>query len=560
MAKKKRTTELDALFAIVDREAKERKATGRWSDKAAHLRDLLMAAQRHLEQDPSKRKAVRSPRQTGKSTGVMLIVSIRCLEKELAEWVVVCVTRGSARAIYWEPLKQLNKAYELGITFQSQAMEATFSNGSKVRFIGADNISEIEKLRGGRYNGVVIDESKSYPILLLDELIHEVIEPALIAKNGELFIIGTPGDSLRGTFYLATVDEPVLFPGPDGKTPERQSNCLYGTLPQYPAKWSFHRWTSQDNTTRFPDGNGGWYTIWDKVQVIMRENGWTRSTPQAAREYFGDWVPADDKRVYRYRPQLHDYDSRPDKASHLRHRQWGLPDVRGEYKTVLGYDLGTRDGTCAVVWAWNVHTDDLWEVYSEKRVKQVGERFPLSELATWYHDLELTYGPFDVATADAGGLGVLALDTLADDHQVYLEPADKQEKNDAIEVMNDDFDRGRIHIRRNSLLSEELDADRWDLKKLDKNKKVEDATIPNDAADAGLYGHRMARHRKPTARTKDGALPFTPEWFRQRADVEMQAHKDAAKREAEARPDQNQFSAGLFAAMGLQPTLDKEWW
>lgn len=559
MPKKKRTTELDALFAVVEKEARERKATSRWSDKAAGLRDLLMPVQARLEEDKSLRKAVRSPRQVGKSTGVMLIVSIRCLEKEMSEWVVVCLTRGAARSIYWEPLKLLNQSYELGMTFRNQTMEARFPNGSTVRFLGADNISEIEKIRGSRLNGVVIDESKSYPILLLDELIYEAVEPALLAKNGELFIIGTPGDSLRGTFYLATVDEPVTFPGPDGKTVERQSNCLYGQLPQHPAKWSFHRWTAQDNTTRFSDGKGGWFTIWDKVQQIMLDNGWTRKTPQAAREYFGDWVPADDKRVYRYRPQLHDYDSRPDPNSYLRHRQWGLPDLPGEYKTVLGFDLGTRDGTCGVVWAWNVYTDDLWEVYSEKRVRQEGERFPLSELAAWYHELETKYGPFDVATADAGGLGLLALDTLADDHQVYLEPADKSEKNDAIEVMNDDFDRGRIHIRRNSILSDELDSDRWDPKKLDKNKKVEDATIPNDAADAGLYGHRMSRHRKPTARAKDAPTPFSPEWFRQRAASELQEHRDTARKLAERQPD-NQFAAGLFAAMGLEPQLDREWW
>jgi hypothetical protein len=437
-------------------------------------------------------------------------------------------------------------------------MVATFPNGSTIRFVGADNISELEKLRGGRFNGVVIDESKSYPILLLDELIHEVIEPALIAKNGELFLIGTPGDSLRGTFYMATTDEPILFMGPDGKTPTRQSNALYGTMPQYPAKWSFHRWTSQDNTTRFPDGAGGYYTIWDKVQQIMLENGWTRKTPQAAREYFGDWVPADDKRVYRYRPQLHDYDPQPDPTDQRRFRQWGLPDIPGEYKTVLGVDLGTRDGTAFVVWAWNVHTDDLWELYSEKRVKMVGERFPISEIAAWYHETEAKYGPFDVATADPGGLGVLVLDTLADDHQVYLEPADKAEKNDAIEVMNNDFDRGRIHIIRGSVLSDELDSDRWDLKKLDKNKKVEDATIPNDVADGGLYSHRMSRHRKPVARTPESSVPFSPQWFRERQMADLRAKQEQARLDSEQRTNQT-FDA-LFQLAGVQPQLDREWW
>ncbi len=553
---KKQSSTLDALFAVVQRESQVRKATTVWSDKGAALRDLLMPIQSALEADPCKRKAVRSPRQTGKSTGVMLIVSIRCLEKVQSEWVVICVTRKSAKSIYWEPLKRLNDAYELGIEFHNQDLEATFPNGSKIRFFGADNISEIEKLRGGRYDGVVVDESKSYPILLFDELIHEVIEPALMAKNGELILIGTPGDSLRGTFYLATCDEPVVYKTADG-TPLRQSNCRYGQIPVLPFKWSFHRWTLPDNITRFP----GDYTMWDQAQKIMAENGWTRSTPQAAREYFGDWVPADDKRVYRYRPPLHDYDPHPDRNSQKRHVRWGLPDVPGQFKTILGIDLGTRDGTAIVVWAWNVHTNDLWEVYSEKRVRKAarkdnrvrkkrengeepeGERLPLSEIAEWYREVETEFGPFEGQVVDTGGLGVLITDTLADDHQVYLEPAEKNEKNDHVEVMNNDFDRGRIHIRRDSLLSDELDSGRWDPKKLVKNVKKEDPTIPNDAADAGLYSHRWCRHRHSVQRPEEKVKPFTPEWFVQQAQEELAAARSKAQQKAR---DASQ--------------LDRPWW
>lgn len=547
--KKHESTSLDALFAVVHREAQERRSTAKWSDKANTLRDLLMPIQARLEADKSKWKAVRSPRQTGKSTGVMLIVSIRSLEKALSEWVVICLTKQSARSIYWEPLKRVNKDFELGIEFHNQNLEATFPNGSKIRFYGADNISEIEKIRGNRLDGVVVDESKSYPILLFDELIHEVIEPALMAKNGELILIGTPGDSLRGTFYLATTDDPVVFNGPNGQ-PERQSNVLYPNVPQYKAKWSFHRWTLEDNVSRFPDGEGGYYTMWDKAQEIMRQNGWTRKTPQAAREYYGDWVPSDDKRVYRYRPPLHDYDPRPDPLSPHRHVRWGLPDLPGEFKTVMGVDLGTRDGTGIVIWAWNVHTDDLWEVYSEKRVRKAsrknprvrtandrekepeGDRLPLSEIAEWYRELEVEFGPFEGGVADNSGLGEMILETLADDHEVYLEAAEKTQKNDHIEVMNNDFDRGRIHIRRGSILSDELDSDRWDLKKLAKNVKVEDSSIPNDVADGGLYSHRWCRHRRPTAPLFKGPSYGTSEWWAQVARDDLKRAQDNHRKRA----------------------------
>jgi hypothetical protein len=559
MPRKKHTPALlDALFAAVASEAEARRETDQWYEKGELLRGLLMPVQARLENDTSKRKAVRSPRQTGKSTGVMLIVSIRCFETALAEWVVIGVTRKSAKAIYWEPLKQLNQKFELGLEFHNQDLEVTFPNGSKLTFMGADNISELEKIRGRRLNGVVVDESKSFPILLFDELIYEVIEPALLAKNGELILIGTPGDSLRGTFYLSTVDQPVVFNGPDGK-PSRQSNYLYGGVPLYPAKWTFHRWTLPDNITRYPDGKGGYYTMWDKAQEVMLQNGWTRQTPQAAREYFGDWVPADDKRVYRYRPALHDYDPHPDPKSQLRHVRWGLPDLTGDWKTVLGVDPGTRDGTGVVVWAWNVHTNDLWELYSGRRKAVEGERLPIKALAAWYKELDDEYGPFEVGTSDPAGLATMVLDELAETYHVYLEPAEKHEKNDAIEIMNNDFDSGRIHLRRNSTLSDELDRARWNLKKLEHNKKVEDESIPNDVADAGLYGHRWCRHRHPTKQVVATPL-FSEQWYREQAKAELESRKLRARQQHEqdlTTRVQRSVSA-LDDALGIN--LDREYW
>ena len=71
---------LDALFAVARKEAQVRRKSDRWHDKAAHLRSLLMAIQARLEADTGRRISVGSPRQTGKYTGVMLIVIIRCLE------------------------------------------------------------------------------------------------------------------------------------------------------------------------------------------------------------------------------------------------------------------------------------------------------------------------------------------------------------------------------------------------------------------------------------------------------------------------------------------------
>jgi hypothetical protein len=133
VSKKAKDSDLvTALFATTRRDALKRRSSDTYLEKASQLRTLLMPTQKRLEADRSLRVAVRSPRQTGKSTGVMLIVTIRTLEKSGAEWVVVGLTRPSVKRIYWAALKKLNEAFELGIEFQHQELVATLPNGSKI--------------------------------------------------------------------------------------------------------------------------------------------------------------------------------------------------------------------------------------------------------------------------------------------------------------------------------------------------------------------------------------------------------------------------------------------
>lgn len=509
---------VDSLFAIAAQEAARARKSERSSNKAGFLRGLLMRIQALLEADTHRRIAVGSPRQTGKSTGVMLIVLIRCLEKAAADWVVVGLTRPSIKGIYWLPLKQLNQQFELGIKFNNQELTATLPNGSRVRFVGADNVGEIEKLRGGRYDGVIIDECKSFAAHLFRELVHDIIEPALMAKNGQLFVIGTPGEDLAGPFFEATADEPIVYRDAEG-SPVSQSYRLYGTECALPFVWSTHKWTMQDNTTRFERGDGTTYTMWDQALEIKARNGWDDNHPTWLREYKGKWVPSDTKRVWRYVPHKHDYVP-------LNDTPLGLPEHKGDYKRCIGFDFGSSDGTAIVVWAWAPYARDLWEVHSEKRKRAPGDRLTVSDIAKWYKEIEERFGPFEGWPADSAGLATMVMDELAAEHGVYLEPAEKKEKLDHIELFNDDLDRGLIHIRKGSALSEELLAGRWDMAKLDKGKREEDPKIPNDVSDAGIYGFRWCNHRRsqdaPTVHTM-----FSPQWWAQQAAREL---SDAEKR------------------------------
>lgn len=542
MARRKDGNLLDALFASANAERERRRKADVFADKAQTLRGMLMPCQVRLEADPARRVSVRSARRNGKSTGVLLIVSIRCLERAEGEWVVIGLTRPSVKRIYWDALKKLNEAFELGIRFQHQELIAYFPNGSKIYFVGAENAAEIEKLRGGKYDGVVIDESKSYSAAVFEELIQDVLEPALMDRAGQLFVIGTPGDVLEGPFFLATCEEPILFKAnPKDESTWRLSNAPYGSTPQYPAVWSLHQWTLQDNVTRFEDKHGRTFTLWDEALAIKKDRAWADDHPSWRREYLGHWVANLNKRVYRYRSYINDYVPLAD-------TRWGIPELddagnRIEWQTVCGFDFGSKDGSAIVVWAYSPTHPGLWELYSHRKLSTSEEPLHVAAIAAWYREVEAEYGPFQGWPADTAGLATMVIDTLAVEHGVYLEAAEKREKNDHIELFNTDLDRGLIHIRKGSELGEDLRENRWLEKTIGTDKRKEDPATPNDVADAGLYSFRFARHRQ--------AKPITPamqmgtrEWWEKVAADELKTVRERARR----------------AQDGSLDRLDTDWW
>jgi hypothetical protein len=521
MARKKSNL-LEALFADIQKQAERRQKADTFYQKALALRRMLMPIQVTLEADPSRFIAVRAARRTGKSTGVMFIVTIRCLERAESEWVVIGLTRQSIKRIYWGPLQKLNEAFELGIKFQHQEMTATLPNGSKIYFVGADNLAEIEKLRGGKYDGVIVDESKSFPPLVFEELIQDVLSPALLDKNGQMFVIGTPGDMLEGPFYLATCEPPIVIELESGD--KRQSNARYGATPEYPAQWSLHAWSLADNITRFADPRTGKTdTLWERALAHRAFMGWSESHPTWRREYLGFWVANDAKRVYRYHTWQHDYVPLAD-------TRWGLPvDLADkQWLTCIGVDFGSKDGTAMVVWAFSPTEKGLWELYSEKRTSTDAKPLNVSAVAAWFKDLEAEYGPFQGYPADPAGLATMVMQTLADEHNVILEPAEKKEKLDHIELMNNDFDAGLIHIRKGSILSEELIKDRWLEKTLGTDKKKEDPSVPNDAVDAALYAFRWCLHRQARQLVSQPAM-YSREWWERAARAELAALEQRAR-------------------------------
>lgn len=498
-------------------------------EKANFIADSRMPVQARAARDPSRRKSVRCPRRAGKSWYVLSEALEGSLRKRNSVWVIVGLTRPSIKQIFWAMLKQLNRDLELGLTFLEVELTATFANGSTILFRGAETRAEIEKLRGGQYDGVIIDECKSFHPMILTELVQDVIEPALSDRRGKLILVGTPGEILAGPFYEATCEPPISSTGADGLL--RITNCPFGSKVVGIAVWSFHTWTLQDNT-EMPH-------LWAEALEIKRIRGYSDDHPTWRREFLGHWVPSNDILVYRYFPSRHNFD--------------GYLPIGHEWRYVLALDIGFDDSDATVVWAYAPTCYDVFVVYAQKRRHQ-----NITDLAKWIHKVREVhcYSNPEVMTGDFAGLAKKVFEELATIHGLAFEPAEKKEKNDFIEIMNNEYDAGRIHILfdpdeqqmddkgQPATLPAELLTNRWLEKSIGTPKKVEDPKTPNDLCDAHLYGWRWCDHRRAQPPDRQIRTGSTAWWLqKQREDFE------AAVKEHLNRKADNDDSK-----------LDRDWW
>lgn len=451
----------------------------------------LLPHQLAVVMDPSPNKSALCPRRSGKSWTAMSYAFDQCLRKAGAQVVIVTLTLKSAKTIYWYEMQSFARQFGLTLGFYVNDLRIDFPNGSRLMMCGAENKAQIEKLRGGKYDLVVIDEAKSYPPNVIRELIVDVVEPALLDRDGSLLMIGTPGNILSGMFFEAT------FPG--HKDPKSDNGRLTSRSYKEPESywvnnpgdqdwaWSRHYWTLQDNTTT--------PKAWAKALRNKARNNWTDDTPSWQREYEGKWVASEAAFVYSYAALCH---TDPEKVcwepDYETGNQFGLP-ADEEWHYILGLDLGWEDDFAAVLGAYNPHDGILYQVWEYKDNHQDVDQVAVHIM----HAIELA-GKVDRIVADAGGLGKMVVETLNRRHGLNIQAAEKREKNDFIELLNTDYHSGRARLLKDSDLSKENQGLQWDVGDSSKaqlartGRLKEHPSCPNHLCDAWLYLWRFSYH------------------------------------------------------------------
>lgn len=467
--------------------------------RSVRLLDKRHAKQHRAFSDPSRKIGVLAGRGAGKTGGAVRWLVEGALQEPRTMSPFIGLSRDEAKKLAWDELKTIDEKHRLGFTFNDSELVATAPNRSKIWVSGADKRKDIRKFRGFPIKRAVVEECGAQGPHL-EELVEEVLEPRTVDVDGQIALLGTPNAACAGYFFDVT-------------TGRRRG-------------WSNHTWTMLDNPF-LPRAKA-----WLKKKIA--DMGWATDHPVLLREYFARWVRSLESLVYAFDEERNLYTALP-------------PNMDWHY--VLGIDVGLRDATAYVVWAWCRDLPELYEVAcivdrdtSTATISQRLDRAP-SRIARRIKVIREHF-KLHAAVMDTGGLGKVIIERLMERHtkelgSLQIEAPEKQGKRAHIDEFNDDARRGLIKVRKGSPLVEE-----WKLLQWDETGLEEDSRFENHASDAGLYGSLKARHFRHKPK-ETGPVEGSPEWERQQ---ELALNKKLEKRRKERLRNQRESRNSMSKA------------
>jgi hypothetical protein len=267
--------------------------------------------------DTSHNVAVIAGRRAGKTEGCIYWLARDWQTLSGKKSLYVASTIGSAREIIWDRLHDFDERWGIGIDFNESRLEATFPNDYTIIVTGCENKKQANRVaRGKRFAKVVIDEVELFEDELIRYFIRSALKPTLMDYGGKLMLMGTPGNALVGYWYEIT------------REPDAEEDEVTG-IHKRAKPWPTHRYNALDNPfIQYPGGAAKFLAD----QLV--ENGWTEEDPEYIIEYLGRWVHDGNSYIYPFSEAKNLWDDDDD--------PWFT--AAGGVKTVIGVDLGDRDG------------------------------------------------------------------------------------------------------------------------------------------------------------------------------------------------------------------------
>ncbi len=410
---------------------------------------VLTHAQSRVSLDPERFKILVCGRGSGKTFVEADDLLKKARKVKDSNNGYVTGTRRMAKNIVWPILLRMNEARGLGFipNHGDLVLNHPISRG-RIQLSGANNVVEIDKLRGQDWHSMKIDEGQSLG-KTLKSLINDVIIPRLI---GDLWITGTPGSVPAGPFWDAWA------------------------LAQKGKGWKPYHFTMADNPHQLRGR-----TFDAIVAEECERRGVAVLDPSIQREFFGLWVRDIDSLVCRLTEA--NYFTEP-------------PEL-DEY--VIGVDIGHDDADAISVlgWQWVTETPRLYLVE-----EIINRKTGVADLAERLGEVYERYKPMAVA-ADLGALGKKIGVDLSDHIDVPLEPFDKSSKTGRAMMLRGAVDRGSLMVRQGGPFDEDCKLLQWEHDEYGNRriseKSPEDKAFHSDIFDSVLGAYLCSLAHRATA-------------------------------------------------------------
>lgn len=420
--------------------------------------------------DPATYKTAVCSRRAGKTIACAADLLDTALKKPKAASLYITLSRLNAKRIIWAEILEINRTHKMGGVPNETELSLKFPNGHIIYFSGAKDRTEVEKYRGFPLVKVYIDEAQAFRSYIAS-LVDDVLSKSLFDYDGTLCLIGTPGPVPVGYFYDASKS----------------------------TQWSHHGWTMLQNP--WLERKSGK----PAMELIMRDckrMGVMPDDPKIQRECFGRWVTDTNSLVFKYNPELNDFDTWT--AGH-----------KANY--VIGIDLGYDDADAIAVIGWNqslTHAGATPEPASNYLVhEEATAKQGISELAQRIEILIRRYNPISIVI-DSGGLGKKIAEELRRRYGLPIKSADKARKFEFIELLNDAMRTRKFFAKSNGLFAQDALLVEYDKNKSSGDKFVISDSYHSDIADAVLYAFRESLHYVTEPAEITAPKPHTEEWVK----------------------------------------------
>lgn len=413
----------------------------------------------------------------------------------------VTMTRTNAEKIVWKKLLDINQLYKLGGEPNMAKLSLTFPNGSVIYLSGCKDKSEVEKFRGLALKLVYIDEVQSFKAFI-EDLIDDVIGPALADYAGKLKFIGTPAP-LQSGFFWKIINNP---------------------------EYTHHHWTFWNNP--FIAKKSG-LTHEEILERELKRRGVSKDHPSVRREWFGEWTVDTDSLVFQYNHTSNHFNDRPD-----------LTDY------VIGLDFGTDDADAIAVLGWHKHKRATYLV--EEYVKS---GLSVSEIVTEVDKMVKKYNPLKVV-ADTGANGKKIALEISKRTGVPIHAAEKARKIEHITWINDAFRTNSFYARRDSRFAQDCSVVEWDYDKSTSDKLVIKDDPHSDICDAVLYAFVEALHWLSEPAPKK--INIKEQWVQHTQRLNEEAIENTIRKQTEEEAEMDSYAtSGLEEGEVLSHYLNK---